>query len=437
MHPTKTTMIGEILELAKSKATAAEVYWLWDCDTPVEFENNRLKSLQTKTAQGIALRVVCNGRLGFASSTDLTRIDELVAAAVQTAEIGAPTEEGFTANVQITVPKSHFNPPKSEELVAVGERLIEQVRQYRSEILVDASFHVRSRQVKLATTSNTNVERTSQTVSARLSGNLVQGEDFLQADSSEVTRDSQPNYSRILQQLLQKYQQAEHQAAIASGSCPVLFTPRAVAKIIGRLFRTILSGQSVVQKASPLIERLGEQLFDPRLTIFEDPTIGSAACSFDDEGTLTYRKSLIEQGVVKQFYWDRHWAVRAGGQSTGNGFRGGISRPLPSLVNFCMAPGKTPKAQLIAGMETGLIVDQVLGAGQSNQLAGEFSVNLDLGYKVEQGKIVGRVKNTMVAGSIFEAFTRLGDLSAELEWVDGSTYVPWILFEQLSVASRE
>ena len=250
-------------------------------------------------------------------------------------------------------------------------------------------------------------------------------------------RDGVPDCDRLLQQLLQKYKWAEQQSAIESGSFPVLFTPGAAAATIGRLFKTILSGQAVFQKASPLAGKVGETLFDERLTIFEDPSIGSSACDFDDEGTPTTPKVLIERGVVKEFYWDRRWAARAGCEPTGNGFRGGLSRPSASLVNGCISPGKTSTADLIAGMEEGLIVEQVLGAGQSNQLAGEFSVNLDLGYKVEKGEIVGRVKNTMVAGSIFEAFKNLVDLGDKPEWVGGGAYLPCLLFEQLGVAARQ
>lgn len=429
--------LEKILELASCQSSAAEVYYLSSQDTPIEFENNRLKSLQTKATQGVALRVICNGRLGFASSTDLTRLDELVAAAVQTSEIGDPVEFDFARDVQLTTPESDYTPPTTQELVAVGERWIEQVREYNSDILVDVGFHVRSGRVKLATNSNVYTERSSKILSASLSGNLVRGEDFLQAYSYDVVRDLVPDYNRILEQLLQKYQRAEQQATIESGSFPVLFTPSAAASTIGRLFDTILSGQAVVQKASPLVDKVGEMLFDQRLTLYEDPNIGPSACAFDDEGVLTNRKVLIDQGVVKEFYWDRRWAARAGCQSSGNGFRGGLSRPNPDLVNLCIVPGKTPVTELIAGMEEGLIVDQVLGAGQSNQLAGEFSVNLDLGYKVEKGEIVGRVKNTMVAGSIFECFKNLVDLSDEPEWVGGGAYLPNLMFEQLGVASRQ
>jgi PmbA protein len=264
----------------------------------------------------------------------------------------------------------------------------------------------------------------------------VRGEDFLQAYSYEVVKNETPNYDKMLAELLQKYRQAETVGSISSGVFPVLFTPRAVSSAIGNLFDTILSGQAVVQKATPLADRLGEKLFDERLTIVEDPTLGVSACPFDDEGTPTSTKSLIERGIVKQFYWDRRWGARHGVSSTGNGFRGGLSRPGPDLVNLCISSGQTSVEDLIAGMEEGLIVDQVLGAGQSNQLAGEFSVNLDLGYKVERGKIVGRVKNTMVAGNIFDAFNNLVDLSNRQEWVGGGAFVPHILFANLGVAAR-
>jgi PmbA protein len=432
-----TPELEQILKLANQHASAAEVYYISSQDTPIEFENNRLKSLSTKALQGVALRVICNGRMGFASSTDLSRLDDLVAAAVQTSEIGDEAEFEFAKDFHLNTPVSDYTPPTSQELVEVGEGLISQVHNYNPDILVDVGFHARSGSVTIATSTDVYVSQNSQIISASLSGNLVKGEDFLQAYTSEVVRDSVPNYQHLLQELLQRYQLAEQQASIKSGSFPVLFTPKAVASTIGRLFKTILSGQSVYQKASPLAGKVGEKLFDERLTFFEDPSIGSSACAFDDEGTPTKHKVFIEQGVVKEFYWDRRWAARAGQQPTGNGFRGGLSLPAAQLVNGCIAPGQKSTADLIAGIEEGLIVDQVLGAGQSNQLAGEFSVNLDLGYKVEKGQIVGRVKNTMVAGNIFEAFQNLVDLGNQPEWVGGGAYLPSILFQNLGVAARQ
>ena len=433
----KDPIVEKIIDLANKKGIEAEVYYVASQDTPIEFGNNRLKSLETKASEGIALRVIADGKLGFASSTDLTRLADLVDAAVATAEIGDPVEFDFTKDINSIEPQNNYQPPGTEKLVEVGEDLISKVHQYNPEILVDVSFHSRSGQAKLATTTNVYTEQNSKSLSAVLSGNLVRGEDFLQAYAYEVTCDRQPDYQAILQKLITKYRRAEGAASIKSGTYPVLFTPSAVSSTMGRMFGTIFSGQSIVQKASPLTDKLGEKIIDERISVFEDPSIGVSACEYDDEGVPTSKKNLIDRGVVKQFYWDRRWAARQGVKSSGNGFRGGISRPSPSLANVCISAGKTSVDDLIAGIEEGIIVDQVLGAGQSNVLAGEFSVNIDLGYKVEQGKIVGRVKDTMVAGNIFEAFSNLVDLSDRPEWVGGSAYVPHILFAKLGVAARQ
>ncbi|QIZ72073.1 TldD/PmbA family protein [Oxynema aestuarii] len=429
--------VEKLLKLAGEKADSAEVYYLSSQDTPIAFENNRLKSLQTKALQGVALRVICNGKLGFASSTDLTRLEELVDAAVQTSEIGDAVEFEFARDLHVESPQSQYVPPTTQALVDLGRDRIERIHEYNPDILVDVSFHVRRGTVEIATTHDVRARRSNQIVTASLGGNLVKGEDFLQIYTYDVARDRPVDTDRLVAELIQKYQWAERRAQVNSGSFPVLFVPRAAASTLGGLFDTILSGQAVVQNASPLIDKVGERVFDERFTLFEDPTLGPSACEFDDEGTPTQTKVLIDKGVVNGFYWDRRWASRAGCVSTGNGFRGGLSRPGPDLTNLCVAPGGLSVEAAIASMEEGIIVEQVLGAGQSNQLAGEFSVNLDLGYKVEKGQIVGRLKNTMVAGSIFEAFNNLVDLGDTPQWIGGGAYLPNMLFAELGVAARQ
>ncbi len=428
--------IEQLIDLANHRGVEAEVYYQDSQNTNINFANNRLKSLQTKATAGVALRVIADGKLGFASSSDLTRKEELLDAALATAAIGDRVEFSLAENTQIINNAGNTVSPSTEELVAMGNKLIAQVHEYNADILVDVDFNVRSSTVELATTKGATAQRHKQTISSSLSGNLVRGEDFLEAFAFDVTKDSQPKPDRLLQKLLEKYRRAEQTATITSGSYPVLFTPTAAAFTLGSLFKTILSGQAVLQKASPLADKLEKQVFDRRLTLKEDPKIGVNACDVDDEGIPTSQKVFIDRGIIKQFYWDLRWAARANTKSTGNGFRGGLSRPNPSVVNLCVSPGSTSINDLIAGIKEGVIVDQVLGAGQSNQLAGEFSVNLDLGYKIENGKIVGRLKNTMVAGNIFDAFNNLVDLSQEADWVGGGSNIPYILFAQLGVASK-
>ncbi|MCS6783011.1 MAG: TldD/PmbA family protein [Gloeomargarita sp. SKYBB_i_bin120] len=429
-HP----ILAQLLDLARSRADGVEVYYLRSYSRPVQFENNRLKSISSKAVEGVALRVIHQGRLGFAASTDLTRPEAVVNAALETATVGDPAEIEFAAAFQGEDTRPLVELPTPETLVNIGKELIEQVHAYNPDILVDVSFNPGFGEVYLLTDRGAQAYYQRQSLSVGLGGNWVRGEDFLQIYSYEVTDGHAPDYNRLVQEVVQKYRWAETTTPAPSGNLPVLFTPRAVASVLAGLFESMLSGQAVVQKATPLADKVGQRVFDPHWTVTEDPTAGVSARQFDDEGTPTQTQTLVAQGIVQGFYWDKTWAQRAGRTSTGNGYRSGLSRPGAELLNLCIAPGTVPYTELVAQMADGVIVDQVLGAGQSNQLAGEFSVNLDLGYRVINGEIVGRVKNTMVAGSILEA--PVAAMSQEREWVGASVYSPAVLFASLGVATR-
>ena len=72
----------ELLSLAKKKAQEAEVFLTTHEETPATFEANRLKQLQTTQRTTVGLRLVKEGRIGFASSTSLEDREMLIDKAV-------------------------------------------------------------------------------------------------------------------------------------------------------------------------------------------------------------------------------------------------------------------------------------------------------------------------------------------------------------------
>ena len=85
----------EILALAKKVAEEAEVYMVSSEETPVQFESNRLKNIQYKQSQSVALRIIKNGKTGYATSTSMENPQKLVDDAVATAEFGTKAEFQF------------------------------------------------------------------------------------------------------------------------------------------------------------------------------------------------------------------------------------------------------------------------------------------------------------------------------------------------------
>ncbi|MGH8000775.1 MAG: metallopeptidase TldD-related protein, partial [Brasilonema sp.] len=121
--------------------------------------------------------------------------------------------------------------------------------------------------------------------------------------------------------------------------------------------------------------------------------------------------------------------------STGNGFRPGLgSYPTPGLFNFLIQPGTQSLQELIQYLDDGLIVDQMLGG--NGGISGDFSINVDLGYRVQNGHVIGRVKDTMVAGNVYTALKQLVKLGGDADW-NGSCYTPSLLVEGLSSSGKQ
>jgi PmbA protein len=110
------------------------------------------------------------------------------------------------------------------------------------------------------------------------------------------------------------------------------------------------------------------------------------------------------------------------------------SYPTPGLFNLIVQPGIKSLPELIANLDSGIIVDQMLGGGAG--ISGDFSVNVDLGYWVEQGKVIGRVKDTMVAGNVYSALKNLVEIGGDADW-NGSCYTPSVIVEGLSITGRD
>ena len=90
---------------------------------------------------------------------------------------------------------------------------------------------------------------------------------------------------------------------------------------------------------------------------------------------------------------------------------------------------------MVRTTKEGLLVEQLMGASQTNVLGGDFSGNVLLGYKIENGEIVGRVKDTVVSGNVYQALNRIEAVGSEARWV-GSVFTPPIMCAGLAVGSK-
>lgn len=416
---------------ARSGAEAAEVFQSYSLSRPVFFEANRLKQLESSQAEGVALRLWRDGRPGLAVAYGPVEPQALVDRAIALSQLNQPeTIELSDASKQHYPDLGEAVPV--EQLLEWGRTAISLIREPYPEILCTAEWECDVETTRLINSQGLDCGYTDTTLSCFVAAEWVRGDDFLSVADGQTQRDGLDPVA-VAQQIIQRLDWAKQNATAPSRRVPILFTAKAADMLWGTV-QAAMNGKQVVERASPWSDRLGQVVTSDALTISQVPNLGPFSCPFDDEGTPTRPITFIQSGVLQLFYTDRTVGRKLGSGTTGNGFRPGLgSYPTPGLFNLKIEPGKEALTELIGSLDAGLIVDQMLGGGAG--ISGDFSVNVDLGYWVEKGEVIGRVKDTMVAGNVYTALKNLVNLGGDAEW-NGSCYTPSVIVEGLSVTGR-
>jgi len=409
-------------------AEVAEVYSSRSLSHPVFFEANRLKQLESAESEGVALRVWQGGRSGLAVAYGPVDPDILVEKALALAALNPP-QPLYLAPPHQTTQISLCTNFEVEQLIEWGKTAIAEVRDQFPEVLCSGELSWGTETMRLLNSQGLDCQWTESSLSYYLGVEWIRGDDFLAIYDGEQRRD-RADLEGVVRNLRQRLWWAQENQAIAPGRMPILLTSNA-ASLLWETVGAALNGKRVAEGSSPWADKLGQTVAVANLNLWQDPSQIPYDCPFDDEGSLTQRLSLIEGGQVGQFYTDLETAAKLGQPPTGNGFRAGLgSYPSPSLVNLIVQSGETRFDQLLAQLGNGLVVDQLLGGGAD--ISGDFSVNVELGYRLENGQITGRVKDTMISGNVYDLLRQIQTIGGDRRW-QGSCATPSIIVDNVSV----
>ena len=420
-----------LLQLAdRQGASHAEVYQVTSQSQPVFFEGNRLKQLESSQSVGTALRLWQNDRPGLAVAYGKIEPELLVDKAIALSHLNEPeTIELAPAHQQIHDLTGAT--ATVAELIALGEGAIEQLREEYPEIICSAELESEQESTTLVNSQGLHCQYNETGLSYYLGAELVRGEDFLGIFDGEYSKE-QLNLSPTVEQIVQRLDWAKRNVKPPQGQVQVLLSANAASLLWGTV-SAALNAKRVKEQSSPWSDRHLSLVVSELINLSQQPALQPYDCPFDDEGTLTQRLDLISAGILQQFYSDRTIARELNLTPTGNGFRSGLdSYPSPALVNLIVAPGTSSFSELVTQLDHGIIVDQMLGGGAD--ISGDFSVNVDLGYRVDNGKITGRIKDTAIAGNVYQILKQVVALGNDSAW-NGSCSTPSIILDGISVVS--
>jgi PmbA protein len=220
---------------------------------------------------------------------------------------------------------------------------------------------------------------------------------------------------------------------VESKRVPVMFDRRVAGSLIGHLAGAV-NGAAVARKTSFLKDRLGKRLFKPGIDVIDDPLRkrGLRSRPFDAEGVAAKPLVVVDDGVLASWFLDSATARELGLATTGHAQRGVSSTPSPGPSNLHLAPGaKTPEA-LMADIEEGFYVTDLIGMGV-NQVTGDYSRGAS-GFWIENGRRSYPVSEVTIAGNLADMFEELTPAN-DLEFRFG-TNAPSVRVEGLTVGGR-
>jgi len=436
----KDNIEEKILDLALKDSDSAEVIYEEGESRSISFENNKLKSVYTKSIRGIGLRVIKDGKIGFSSTTDFRNPQQLVINALESANFGQEAKFEFQTKSQLKDTKlfdeNVVNYP-IDKGIQLGNEAIEKILSVNPDYECGVSIGKGVGKSRLLNSKGLDTSTRSTSFGTSMDILFVKEKGLLWVGEGESSARVDDDLSKLTTKMLYDLKLAEKEVDISTAAYPVVFTSKAIGNLLST-FESGCNGKLVQKGVSPLTGKLGEKIIDERISIYDDPTIDYADGSYDcdDEGVPAQRTPMFEAGVLKNYIFDLQTAGIMNAKSTGNGTRSFSSQPSPGNSNVIVEPGDMKFEDMIKDMKRGILVDQVLGGGQSNVLAGEFSVNIDLGYLVENGEIVGRVKDCMVAGNVFDVFNNIIALGDKSDW-HGSLRVPPFYFKSINLAGNK
>ena len=409
--------------LAEKGITEYEIYYTSSSDNSIGTLNREVNSFSSSTSGGLCLRLLCDGKMGYASSELMTEGEmyDLVDRAISNA---IATEKPDTVGIyggggeyeENRIPQ--FVPVSTATLrsaaIRSGEAVFnesEKVQDGSQSQAISSGFDIRiinSHGLDLVCNCGLNV----------LVGEAVVMDNGEKQEDYSLKEFDAENLDTVIGELASEAV-GDALAKIGAGLVPsgkynVVISGKQMRSLLS-VFSSAFSAKAVIDGMSPLAGKLGELIASPIVTITDDPQRegSSIGLTFDAEGVPTHRHEIVGSGMLNTFLHNRETAKQMGTETTANASKAGYSSPIGVRPHsFCIEAGDKTKDEILALAKDGIYVTEIKGlhAG-ANPITGDFSLE-SAGFMIRDGKLGEAVKSFTVAGNFFEILknvTALGD----------------------------
>lgn len=436
-------MIEEkVLAIAKKKCDEADISLWKNYSSRVSYKSNEINGIFSDESECLSLRIIKNGRLGISYSYDMkSHPEKIVDKAIFSAKYGPKCFFSLPEKVKHIKNINLYHPPtvemKTGKMKDFIEQEIKKMIYAENDLMVDSGLSKSVVSSRFLNTSGTDYSINKTNSSFFIVGKRNQEGDFLNIGEGVSSRRFDNDSLVPAKKVAELFKLSGKTKSISTGKYDVYLDREVFRYFIGTILSG-LNGKSVLMGSSYFGDKLGKDIFDKRIYLYEDPFINWAvsSCAMDSEGVATTKKDFIKNGCPQNFIYDLQTAAKAKMGSTGNGFRGSTNQANPIYTNVVMKEGEKSEKDIIKSIKNGLYIKSVMGGHTNDPHSGNLSLQGELVFRVEDGKIIGRVKNTMMFLNVFEVLkSNLVEISKDRQW-EGNKYLPGVHLKNISITGK-
>lgn len=426
----------------------AEVYLARGEERSVELREGRLDGIQHAVTQGAGLRLVGSGRAGFASAggVDLETLQALFARARAQLEYLEPDQaRGLPAAAAGEPAHSLAASLWDEGLFSAGwDQLMPRLKEMEARALaVDKRVSAVLRlgygesrgEIVIANTRGVLAAQRGGSASVGLSTIASEGADLQVGSAFQSERQRAAlDFPKVAAQAAERSVALLGAVKIPGGRRSVLFDPWVAGELLD-LVAGLLGADEVQRGKSLLAGKRGRRIASELVTFIDDPRRpgGMGSSLYDDEGCPTGAKTMVEAGVLKDYFYDTYTANKEGRASNASAGRGSYKGlPGPDCSNFYLAPGRRSREEILAETRDGVLVLEIMGMHMADPISGEFSVGVS-GIAVENGRLARPVKGAMISGNLLDLLSRIDAVGEDLTFY-GAVGAPTFRIAHMTVA---
>lgn len=425
----------ETLDKVIKYVDKAEVYLEREKKLEVNIQNHLVDFAKETSSYGMAVRVIIDQKMGFAYTTDLSKIDLTIKNAVHNAKCNlADPHFNFAPNSRYPQVNDLYdkNIPDMEisDAVDFSKTMIQNSIDNQCQP-TSGGTQAGCYQTLILNSEGANCLERSTYFSAFISVNVPDGGGVSTAHESDSSRFMDLDPAKISGQACTDAKNSRGGKSVQTADLNVLLDYDAAASLISTLANAF-NADNVQRGRSIYADRMDEQILSPELSIYDDGTLKKglmSSCS-DGEGTPTRKTILVDKGVLKNFVNDLYTSKKAETESTGNGIRSSYAdMPSVGFTNFIL---DFEEQKEVSDVKNGVMVKDLLGAHTANPISGDFSVEAMNAFKIDNGEISFPIKKAMLSGNIYQAFTESWAASTTTRQI-GSFVLPQVLVSKLRI----